>query len=105
MKSKLIALGILAIATLVGCEEIPQSDNGVVQRFSDIGLNGPMPQAFRDFVNHVDPYGALYVTDTGGGGGRIGGQSTLEAAKSAALAQCVELNPERNCILYATKSP
>lgn len=104
---KVFAAGIcgLAIVTLSGCENAQVTESAKVKRFSEIELNGPMPRAYRDFVNQVDPYGALYVTETGGGGGRIGGQASLEAAKSAALAHCNELNPDANCILYATKSP
>lgn len=64
-----------------------------------------MPQAYREFIRHVDAFGALYVTETGGGGGRIGGKSTLDEAKAGALAHCKELNPGRDCILYATKTP
>ncbi|WP_170545311.1 hypothetical protein [Ruegeria arenilitoris] len=104
---KIVAIGIccLAAVTLSGCEEAQFTDSATVQRYSEIELNGPMPRAYRDFVNQVDPYGALYVTETGGGGGRIGGQVSLEDAKNAALDHCKELNPDTNCILYATKSP
>ncbi len=86
MNKVAIAIGLLAAVTLAGCDEARQSNSVKVQRFSEIELYGPMPKAFRDFVEHVDPYGALYVTETGGGGGRIGGQPSLEVAKKGALA-------------------
>lgn len=105
MKTVTVGLCCLMTISLSGCEDAQVSDSAKVQRFSEINLNGPMPRAYRDFVNQVDPYGALYVTETGGGGGRIGGQASLEAAKSAALAHCTELNPDANCVLFATKVP
>lgn len=105
MRTRLIACGLLVSVSLAGCVTAPAQDSGDVQVFSDIELNGPMPQAFRELVQGVDPYAALYVTETGGGGGRIGRQPSLEAAKSGALAQCVGNNPNRTCILYATKTP
>jgi hypothetical protein len=95
------------MSILAGCQDAPTSTatKPKIHQHSHLELNGPMPQAYRDFVRHVDAYGALYVTQTGGGGGRIGGKSSLEEAKAGALAQCRKFNPDMNCILYATKSP
>ena len=74
-----------------------------VQVQSTIELNGPMPRAFREFVSSTSPHGALYVTSTGGG--RVGDKPSLDAAKAEALERCKNLNPDRECVLYATKTP
>ncbi|WP_372572615.1 hypothetical protein [Ruegeria jejuensis] len=105
MKTALVVCGFVAAFALAGCDEAQTIDTAEVQKFGEIELVGPMPRAFREFTDRVNPYGALYVTETGGGGGRIGGQPSLEAAKSGALAQCAELNPGSKCVLYATKTP
>ncbi len=105
MSTDTFVLCLLACAALTACQTMPTPSRGEVQVLSDIELNGPMPEAFRELVVVVEPYAALYVTETGGGGGRIGGQSSFEAAKSGALAQCEEINPDRTRTLYATKTP
>lgn len=105
MISRLAIFGGM-FSLLLGCQTgVDFEEPSNVQKFSEIELNGPMPQAYREFVRHVDAFGTLYVTETGGGGGRIGGQPTLDEAKAWALAHCKELNPDRDCILYATKTP
>lgn len=105
MRKSPFILGLCVALSLAGCVDLPPIKRAEVQKFSDIELNGPMPKAFREFVEEVDAYGALYVTKTGGGGGRIGRQPSLVAAKAGALAQCEAHNPDKECILYATKTP
>ena len=100
-----LALTGITLSLLAGCQTVEIEKPPTFERFSDIELNGPMPQAYREFVRNVDAYAAFYVTETGAGGGRIGGKSTLDEAKAGALAQCQEFNPDRDCILYATKTP
>lgn len=105
MISRLAIFGFM-FSLLLGCQTgVELEEPSTVQRFSEIELNGPMPRSYREFIRYVDAFGAFYVTETGGGGGRIGGKSTLEEAKAGALAQCKEFNPDRDCILYATKTP
>ncbi len=99
------ALGLISVFAVSGCETPQTNEKATVQTFSTIELNGPMPEAFEEFVDHVETYGALYVTKTGGGGGRVGGQKNLEDAKYGALQQCKIYNPTKECILYATKTP
>lgn len=105
MKTILFGLCLLASLALAGAGDAQSRGKGKVLRYSDIKLNGPMPRLYREFKRYVDTYGAMYVTDTGGGGGRIGAQPSLEAAKREALGFCTRNNPHKKCILYAVKIP
>lgn len=105
MKTTLFSVFLVAGLIAAGAGFAQSSGKGKVLRYSEIKLNGPMRKAYREFRKYVDAYGAIYVTETGGGGGRIGGQPSLDAAKQGALAHCREHNPDRKCVLYATKTP
>lgn len=102
---KRLVPALAALIAIAGCAETQPITAPNVQVHSTIELNGPMPRAFREFVSSTSPHGALYVTSTGGGGGRVGDKPSLDAAKAEALERCKNLNPDRECVLYATKTP
>ncbi|MDP5217140.1 hypothetical protein Q5Y75_07920 [Ruegeria sp. 2205SS24-7] len=110
MKFVEVAAIVVAVGLMASCAAPSQEIAGNVQsagkaeRLSSIRLGPTTQKKFEEFSQGYSAYGAMYVTKNDGGG-RAGGQYSLETAKELALAQCRKHNSGQNCILYATISP